>query len=89
MRHGIQALAIVLFLLAILLATSSAHAQIIHACAHKQPGVLRLVSDAAQCTQNESAVSWNQEGPQGEKGGQGEPGEPGPPGSSGPSLLVV
>jgi hypothetical protein len=82
MRTGIATLAVFLFFLAVLLATSAAHAQVIHACAHKQTGVLRLVADAAACGQNESAVAWNQEGP---KGDTGEPGEPGPPGAEGPA----
>jgi hypothetical protein len=87
MRHGIQALAVLLFFLAVLLATSG-HAQVIHACAHKQTGVLRLVGGSTGCGQNESPVSWNQEGPKGEMGDSGEPGEVGPQGPPGPSLRV-
>jgi hypothetical protein len=74
MRHAIQALAVLFLFLAVLLASSAASAQVIQACAHKQTGVLRLVSDPAECGQNESAVSWNQVGPM---GAQGEPGATG------------
>jgi hypothetical protein len=79
MRHGIQALAVLVFVLALLLASSAASAQVIQACAHKQTGVLRLVADLENCGQNESAVSWSQQGPHGEKGDPGDQGPPGPP----------
>jgi len=51
-------------------------------------GVLRLIDSAASCQQNETAVSWNQTGPQGQQGAQGPVGPVGPqgaPGSQGPA----
>jgi hypothetical protein len=59
---------------------------IIHAC-YKSDGTLRVLDmNAMTCKSNESALSWNQTGPQGiqgEPGPQGETGSPGPKGDQG------
>jgi hypothetical protein len=46
---------------------------VIHACANKKTGVLRL---ASKCRRGERSISWNQ---------RGQPGQPGPRGVAGPS----
>jgi hypothetical protein len=51
-----------------------------------QKGQVRVVNDPAACRNNETRISWNQVGPQGERGLQGErgpQGEQGPQGSQG------
>ncbi len=47
---------------------------VIHACYSTSNGATRLVDSAADCKNNEAAISWNQVGP---------PGPPGPPGPAG------
>jgi hypothetical protein len=59
---------------------------VIHAC-YRANGNLRLV-DKSNCTSSETALTWNQMGPQGPAGVPGPAGAPGPqgqPGTSGPS----
>jgi len=55
---------------------------VINGCYKSQNGQLR-VSDT--CLPSETAISWNQIGPQGIQGPQGAQGEPGPAGPIGPS----
>jgi hypothetical protein len=55
---------------------------VIHAC-YRANGNLRLV-DKSSCTSNETALTWNQTGPQGPAGAPGPPGTPGPAGTPGP-----
>ena len=62
-------------------------AVVITACVHKSTGNVRIVTTGADCTSNEVATEWNQQGRAGDPGPQGEPGEPGgqgPEGSEGP-----
>lgn len=54
---------------------------VIHACANKRTGALRLSNRCAQ--RRERTVSWNVTGPQGPRGTTGAPGGPGAPGSPG------
>ncbi len=60
----------------------------INGCYAKKDGSLRVIdSSAAECKSGESALSWNQVGPQGPKGDtgpQGPKGDRGPQGSQGP-----
>lgn len=62
----------------------------IQGCYKKQNGQLRVVPAAAECGPSELAVSWSQQGPQGEpgpqgiQGPQGETGPQGPQGETGP-----
>ena len=58
-------------------------AQVIEACARNNNGMLRLDSPAS-CKNNETAVSWNQDGVPGAQGPMGLPGPAGPPGPVGP-----
>jgi hypothetical protein len=59
---------------------------VIHAC-YRANGNLRLV-DKSNCTSGETALTWNQTGPQGPAGAPGPAGTPGPqgqPGTPGPA----
>ena len=47
-------------------------------------GALRVVDSAAACTSQETALTWNQAGPQGPAGPAGPQGPAGPPGPGGP-----
>jgi hypothetical protein len=60
----------------------------IHAC-YRSNGNLRLV-DRSSCTSSETALTWNQTGPQGPAGApgpQGPPGIAGPPGVAGYEII--
>jgi hypothetical protein len=57
----------------------------LHACAQKSSGQLRLVSDGQSCRDDETAVTWNVQGP---PGPQGPSGPPGPPGPTAPGSIV-
>ena len=60
----------------------------INACAKDSNGSLRIVSSADDCRNNETFLSWNIVGPQGEQGPQGEPGPQGEQGPQGePGVL--
>ena len=75
----------------LLLFPATAQAQVINACVNKQ-GLMRSVTDLAECRASETPLSWNQAGPQGPPGMDGmdgELGEPGPEGPPGPSLRVL
>ena len=52
----------------------------LHAC-YNNSGHLVIIDDPANCGNSETAISWNQEGPQGPQGPQGNSG---PAGSTGP-----
>ena len=61
---------------------------VIHAC-YRANGNLRLV-DKFNCTSTETALTWNQTGPQGPAGApgpQGQPGTPGPAGVAGYEII--
>jgi hypothetical protein len=67
---------------AVSLAYAASGGGVIHACASKKTGILRL---SARCSQRrERPVSWNVQGPQGGPGPQGLPGMQGPQGTTGP-----
>src|SRR5919112_4223037 len=62
--------------------------QVINACYQKQTGVLEILISGSCDPKTETAISWNQvgpQGPQGEQGPQGPQGEQGPQGPQGPS----
>jgi hypothetical protein len=61
---------------------------VIHAC-YRANGNLRLV-DKSNCTSSETALTWNQTGPQGPAGApgpQGQSGAPGPAGVAGYEII--
>ncbi len=58
--------------------------QVIHACAKKRAGLLRLVRADGRCRPSERPISWNAQGPPGPQGATGPQGPPGPPGPQGP-----
>ena len=58
---------------------------VIHGCYRNHDGSLRVVDNPTTCKHNETAVSWNQTGPQGPQGPVGAPGPQGPQGVPGTS----
>jgi len=62
---------------------------VIHACVDGKTGVARIIDTAVEsCKKGETALSWNQTGPQGATGAPGETGATGaqgPSGASGPA----
>ena len=59
-------------------------AGVIHGCYKKDNSSLRVIDNSVtQCEANETAINWNQIGPQGPQGPQGLPGLPGPQGPQG------
>jgi hypothetical protein len=63
----------------------SAPAPVLHACAARKDGALRIVSAAAKCRRSERSVRWNVTGPTGPVGTAGAAGKAGPPGPVGPT----
>jgi hypothetical protein len=57
---------------------------VINGCIQKQTGVLRIPPSGSCDPKNETAISWNQVGPQGPQGQQGPQGPAGPAGPAGP-----
>ncbi|HVA96099.1 MAG TPA: pentapeptide repeat-containing protein [Candidatus Acidoferrales bacterium] len=53
--------------------TGQTASEVIYACAQKQTGTLRMVAAGASCRQDENAVSWNIQGPQGPSNSTGLP----------------
>ena len=61
-------------------------AETIHACKHRQTGLLRVVGAASTCRRTEQRLSWNaagRPGPAGPRGERGPQGEAGPAGQQG------
>src|SRR5215208_2925150 len=61
---------------------AQATSNVITACVQKQTGALRITT-GGYCTMTETALSWNQVGPQGPQGAQGDTGPQGPQGPKG------
>jgi hypothetical protein len=58
---------------------------VIHGCYNKSNSTLRLIDNTVTtCNQNETAITWNQVGPQGPQGLPGPQGLAGPQGPAGP-----
>jgi len=57
----------------------------INACAHKETGAVRIVGSASECRAQETALTWNVQGPPGPVGPAGAPGSPGDEGPAGPA----
>ena len=53
---------------------------VIHGCYGNRHGSVRVVDDPTTCKHNETALNWNQTGPQGPQGPVGPPGPQGPQG---------
>jgi hypothetical protein len=86
-RRGVTLLACAAAVAAIsgaALALSGNDTHVIHACASRTTGLLRLVGSARACKKAERLVSWNVVGPQGEAGATGPQGLSGPQGLQGP-----
>jgi hypothetical protein len=56
---------------------------VFQACVNPESGRIRMVDGAAQCRREETAIAWNEVGPQGPVGPQGLQGIPGPTGPTG------
>jgi hypothetical protein len=59
---------------------------VISGCFEKRTGILRVIDAEAgkKCTQYETPISWNQQGPKGDRGEIGQPGPNGDTGLTGP-----
>lgn len=62
-------------------------AEVITACKNEATGQIRIVADASECRNQETAITWNTEGPPGPPGPPGAQGPPGPAGAGGLSKL--
>jgi hypothetical protein len=58
---------------------------VLTACVKSATGDMRMVSDASQCKNGETATSWNVQGPAGPSGAKGDTGVTGLQGDTGPS----
>ena len=56
---------------------------VIHACANKKTGALRIAKRSGACSEKEAAVSWNVQGVPGRNGTNGINGQPGANGTNG------
>ena len=54
-----------------------------YACVNNSSGTIHVVDSSDSCKHNETLISWNQQGPQGEAGQQGVAGPQGPEGLPG------
>lgn len=64
-------------------------AGVIHGCFQEKTGLLRVIDQSTNgCRPDETAIQWNQSGPQGPAGPQGPTGPAGPPGSVGSPLYL-
>lgn len=82
----------VLFIVAgtVAFATIPDSAGVIHGCFRTQTGQLRVIDTATQqCLPTETAISWNQVGPQGPQGPVGPQGPPGPSQGSAAYSVVI
>jgi len=79
----IRALLVVVAVTLVCVAASGQSSSIINACVASN-GSIRIVSSGA-CRANETATSWNQQGPSGPAGADGAPGATGPEGPAGPA----
>ncbi len=64
--------ATVLAMLLLLFLATASSAQTINGCVKDKNGALRIVADSSGCTSRETAISWNQQGPQGKPGSDAE-----------------
>jgi collagen triple helix repeat protein len=84
-----KALVVGLMVGALLVATAGfvaaqSSSTVINGCIQKQTGVLRVPTSGSCDPKNETAISWNQVGPQGPQGEQGPQGPKGDTGPQGP-----
>jgi hypothetical protein len=69
------------------MAYASTDSEVISGCYNNTNGSLRVLTSDA-CKGNETAIEWNQEGPQGMPGPQGQPGADGAQGPAGPQGMM-
>src|SRR4051794_10472909 len=77
------ALALVIALGGVGIASITGSDGVINACYAKKSGAVRVVKAGKKCAKGEKPISWNQQGPQGPPGAQGAPGAQGTPGAQG------
>jgi hypothetical protein len=83
-RASTRPVVLVVVALSALVCGRSATAQVISGCV-KKSGALRVLTDPTKsCKKRETAITWNQVGPQGTPGADGTDGAPGTPGDQGP-----
>jgi hypothetical protein len=64
--------------------TAQSSSEVIRACIQNKTGLLKVLTSGTCNPQTETALSWNQVGPQGPQGEQGPQGPQGPQGEQGP-----
>lgn len=69
-------------------AASDVSDEVINACV-KENGQVRIAGSAADCGENETALTWSERGPAGPAGPKGEDGAAGPAGPKGDPGMVV
>ncbi len=86
-RSGLVAGAAVLLTVgSTLVASAATSSTTFHGCVSRYGGVLYDVGTRTpSCRRHDTAISWNQTGPQGATGAAGPQGEPGPQGPAGPA----
>ena len=94
-RHGLRMILGAAGLLVVLAGVAWAaipdSGQVISACYEKRTGILRVIDAEAgkSCLRFEAAISWNQQGLEGDPGAPGAPGARGEPGPAGPASTVI
>ena len=75
---------------AVVLASIPDASGVIHACYTTAVGAVRIIDSPSQsCNALETAITWNQAGPQGTQGATGPQGPTGPSGPSGPGGFIA
>lgn len=82
MKHFLPSALVALAAVAVA-SEASAQPTVIHACASRATGELRLVQSALACRHTERLVEWSITGPKGDKGDPGPSGAPGAMGAPG------
>ena len=74
---------VALLLAAAVTITLAEETQTFYACVNNSSGTIKIIDEDENCKNNETWISWNQKGPQGDPGEQGPQGEAGPAGPQG------
>lgn len=82
---GLACIALLVLAVPIAKLATTNSAGVLEACINPGNGMMRLVAASTPCHNNETRVTWNEEGPPGPPGPAGPAGPAGPPGPPGPS----